>query len=101
MLFLRSSRDLYLWSEKLSIVRVTVVTYAMVGVSVHSGYRRSENARLDNTCGAVEDLSYALNCILYLIPYISALASNNNISWVLCTHINVNSFTVQKLLSPQ
>ena len=41
-----------LWSGKLFIVGVTVDNYAMVGVSVDSGYRRSENARSENTRGA-------------------------------------------------
>ena len=41
-----------LWSGKLFIVRVTVDTYAMVGVNVDSGYRRSEIARSGNTRGA-------------------------------------------------
>ena len=47
-----------LWSGKLFIVRVTVDTYAMVGVNVDSGYRRSEIARSGNTRGAV-GLSFA------------------------------------------
>ena len=34
------------------MVGVTVDTYAMVGVSVDSGYQRSENAHSENTSGA-------------------------------------------------
>ena len=42
-----------LWSGKQLIVGVTVDTYAMVGVSVNSGYRGLGNARSENTHGAL------------------------------------------------